>query len=110
MSGRVYQPVVEYRWLLGLLERTSMEANEVLGLQPRHPPVHGVLEEWIQTSVDLGSCMITRVIVRPATRPQRFLLQYDTVHQWMARRNVEIIPHSTHRDKSDPEFGVEVDP
>jgi hypothetical protein len=38
---------------------------------------------------------------------QRFLLQYNHVRTWMAKRGVEIVPHSTHRNKSDPEFGVE---
>ena len=100
----VYQPVVEYRWLLDL-ERRPMEANEFLDFNHATRQFTGVLEEWIQTSVDLG-VPITHVIVED-NAAQRFLLQYDTVHQWMARRNVEIIPHSTHRNKSDPEFGVQ---
>ena len=100
----VYQPAVEYRWLMDL-ERKPMEANEFLDYNHATSRFTGLLEEWYQTSVDLG-LILSHVIVED-NAAQRFLLQYDTVHQWMSRRNVEIIPHSTHRNKSDSEFGVE---
>ena len=100
----VYQPAVEFRWLMDL-ERRPMEANEFLDFNHATRRFTGVLEEWVQTSIDLG-VPITHVIVED-NAAQRFMLQYDTVHQWMSRRNVEIVPHSTHRNKSDPELGVE---
>jgi hypothetical protein len=100
----VYQPAVEYRWLMDL-ERKPMEANEFLDFNHATQRFTGLLEEWYETSVDL-SLPLTHVIVED-NAAQRFMLQYDTVHQWMNRRNVEIIPHSTHRNKSDPELGVE---
>jgi hypothetical protein len=100
----LYQPSVEYRWLMDL-ERRPMEANEFLDFNHATQRFTGLLEEWWQTSTDL-QIPLTHVIVED-NAAQRFLLQYDTVRQWMGRRNVEIIPHSTHRNKSDPEFGVE---
>ena len=49
---------------------------------------------------------ITHVIVE-ANAAQRFLLQYDHVRRWIAKEGVEVVPHTTHRNKSDPEFGVD---
>jgi hypothetical protein len=100
----VYQATVEYRWLMDL-ERRPMEANEFLDFNHATQRFTGILEEWAQTSVDLN-VPITHVIVEH-NAAQRFLLQYDTVRQWMSRRNIEIIGHNTHRNKSDPDFGVE---
>ena len=100
----VYQPSVELRWLMDI-ERSPMEANEFLDFNHATQRFTGLLNEWVQTSVELF-LPVTHVIVED-NAAQRFLLQYDTVHQWMRQRNVEIIPHSTHRNKSDPELGVE---
>jgi hypothetical protein len=100
----LYQPSVEYRWLLDL-ERRPMEANEFLDFNMATQRFTGLLEEWWQTSTDLN-VPITHVIVEQ-NAAQRFLLQYDVVRQWMSRRNVEILGHNTHRNKSDPEFGVQ---
>ena len=100
----VYQPEVEYRWLMDL-ERRPMEANEFLDFSRGTHKFTGLLEEWVQTSRDLG-VPITHVIVEE-NAAQRFLLQYQVVKDWMSQRSVEIIGHNTHRNKSDPEFGVE---
>ncbi len=100
----VYQPSTEYRWLMDL-ERCPMEANEFLDYNMATQRFTGLLEEWHETSVSLGQ-PITHVIVEQ-NAAQRFLLQYDIVHQWLRTRNVEIVPHNTHRNKSDPELGVE---
>lgn len=100
----IYQPAVELRWLLDIV-RQPMDANDFLDFNHATQQFTGLLNEWVKTSVDMG-LPVTHVIVED-NAAQRFLLQYDTVHQWMRHRNVEIIPHSTHRNKSDPEFGVE---
>ena len=100
----IYQPATEYRWLMDL-ERTKMDADEFLDWDP-HNRVHtGLLEEWYQTSASIGH-PITHVIVE-INAAQKFMLQYQHVRSWMALRGVEIIPHSTHKNKADPEFGVE---
>jgi hypothetical protein len=100
----VYQPSVELRWLIDL-ERSPMEANEFLDFNQATQRFTGLLEEWYQTSTDLG-IPLTHVIVED-NAAQRFLLQYQVTKDWMARRSVEVIGHSTHRNKSDPELGVE---
>ena len=100
----VYQPSVEYRWLMDL-ERRPMEANEFIDLSRGTGKFTGLLEEWVQTSRDLN-VPITHVIVEE-NAAQRFLLQYQVVKDWMAQRSVEILGHNTHRNKSDPDLGVE---
>lgn len=99
----IYQPETELRWLMDL-EKTPMEAGAFLDYNPATRQFTGLLDEWVKTSNDLR-LPITHVIVED-NAAQRFLLQYAMVHQWMALRSVEIIPHSTHRNKSDPEYGV----
>ena len=86
------------------LERTPMEAGEFLDYNPATRQFTGLLDEWVNTSRELA-LPITHVVVED-NAAQRFLLQYQTVHQWIASRGVEIIPHSTHRNKSYPEYGV----
>jgi hypothetical protein len=100
----IYQPSTEFRWLMDL-ERRPMQADEFLDFNYARGKHTGLLEEWVETSRDLGY-PITHVVVED-NAAQRFLLQYDHVRRWMALRGVEIIPHSTHRNKSDAEYGVE---
>ena len=100
----VYQPLTEFRWLMDLA-RQPMEADEFLDFNYPAQKHTGLLEEWWQTSADLG-LPIQHVIVED-NAAQRFLLQYNHVRTWMAKRGVEIIPHSTHRNKSDPLYGVQ---
>ena len=100
----VYQPSTEFRWLMDL-ERSPMQADEFLDFNIAQQKHTGLLDEWVQTSIDLR-LPITHVIVED-NAAQRFLLQYNHVRTWMAKRNVEIIPHSTHRNKSDPDYGVD---
>jgi hypothetical protein len=100
----IYQPSTEFRWLMDL-EKRPMQADEFLDFNYAQGKHTGLLEEWVQTSIDLGY-PISHVVVED-NAAQRFLLQYDHVRRWMALRSVEIIPHSTHRNKSDAEYGVE---
>lgn len=100
----LYHPESEQRFLIDL-ERRAMEAGDFLDWNYNDGHFTGVMEEWQQTSIDLG-VPITHWIVETVSA-ERFLLQYDHVRRWMARRNVEIIRHSTHRNKSDADFGVQ---
>ncbi len=100
----VYQPATEFRWLMDL-HRSQMQADEFLDFDYSHQKHSGLLEEWVQTSRSLN-LPITHVIVE-TNAAQRFLLQYDHVRRWMALNSVEIVPHDTHRNKSDPELGVD---
>jgi hypothetical protein len=100
----IYAPESQMRFLMDL-ELRPMEANEFLDYNMNAQRFTGLLEEWVQTSRDLGY-PISHVIVEE-NAAQRFLLQYEMVHRWIATRSVEILGHNTHRNKSDPEFGVQ---
>jgi hypothetical protein len=63
------------------------------------------MNEWQNTSEALGFPISTWIV--EANAAQRFLLQYDHVRQWRGRHNVDIIAHTTSRNKSDSEYGVE---
>ena len=42
-----------------------------------------------------------------ANAAQRFMLQYEHVRRWVAQSSVSIISHQTHRNKTDPNFGIQ---
>ena len=100
----IYQPATEMRWLMDM-HRSQLQADEFLDFDYNRGIHSGILEEWVNTSVSLNP-RSTHVIVE-TNAAQRFLLQYDHVRRWMALRGVEIVPHDTHRNKSDPELGVD---
>jgi len=87
------------------LFRGPMEAPDFLDWNQHAGLFTGLLDEWWHTSHDQGA-PITHVIVE-ANAAQRFLLQYDHVRRWSTLRSVNIVPHATHRNKSDPEYGVQ---
>jgi hypothetical protein len=85
--------------------RQAMDAPSFLDFNTANRVYTGLAEEWWQLSKDLGH-PYTRLIVEE-NAAQRFMLQYDHVKRWASARNVSIIPHQTHRNKSNPEFGVQ---
>ena len=101
----VYQKNTELRYVIDL-ERKKMEAPQLLEFDPQSGQYSGILEEWWHQSVRLGH-RITHVILE-INAAQKFLLQYRWVHQWMALRGVLIVPHTTTRNRSDEEFGVQM--
>jgi hypothetical protein len=94
----------EQRFLLDLV-RQAMDAPDFLDFDMNEGRFTGLLEEWWQRSADMGS-PFSHLIVE-ANAAQRFMLQYDLFRKWATQRKVLVIPHQTHRNKSDPEFGVQ---
>ena len=99
----VYQPATELRHLIDL-ERRVMKAPDLLEHNPQTGQYSGLLEEWWQTSVAMG-LKITHLIVE-INAAQRFLVQYKFFNDWLTLRGVQLVPHSTHRNKSDSDYGV----
>jgi hypothetical protein len=99
-----FHPDSDQRFLIDL-ERRAMDADDFLDWNNNDQAFTGLLQEWWQTSVTLGF-PITHVIVE-VNAAQRFLLQFEHVRRWMMKTNVEIIPHSTHANKSNAEYGVQ---
>lgn len=100
----VYHPATEQRFLMDLI-RQGMDAPDFLDWSYNESAFTGVMEEWQLRSAALG-LPITHWIVE-ANAAQRFILQYDHARRWQAQRSVQVIPHQTHRNKSDPDFGVQ---
>jgi hypothetical protein len=99
----VYHKPSEQRFLIDLLKK-QMEAPAFLDWNANTQTWSGIMDEWQKTSIELG-VPITHWIIETNVA-QRFLLQYDHVRRWCAKYGVTIVPHTTSRNKSDPEFGV----
>lgn len=87
------------------LERVKLTAEELLGYDMTTGTYHGILEDWIARAEDVGY-PISYVVVE-VNAAQRFLLAHEFVRRWQATRQVQIIPHQTHRNKIDENLGVE---
>jgi hypothetical protein len=101
---RVVDGMPQERYLLDHI-RQQMDAPSFLDWRESERRFTGVMEDWQQRSVDLGMPIGTWIV--EANAAQRFMLQYEHVRRWQARWRVDIRPHQTGRNKSDPEFGVQ---
>ncbi len=99
----VYQPTTERRYLMDLY-KGYLKAPEFLEYNPQTRSYSGLLEEWWQTSKDVG-LRFTHLVVE-INAAQRFLVQYKFFNDWLRLRGVQLVNHTTHRNKSDPAFGV----
>ena len=82
-----------------------MDAPDFLDWNQSDGKFSGLLDEWVDRAKDLGR-PVTYIIVEQ-NAAQRFLLQYDHVKRWQSINGVNIVPHSTHRNKSDEDYGVQ---
>lgn len=94
----------EQRFFLDMV-RQVMDAPDFLDFNMNQGVFTGLLEEWWQRSRDVGAPFT--VLIVEANAAQRFMLQYDVFRKWASLRQVNVIPHQTHRNKSDPDFGVQ---
>jgi hypothetical protein len=100
----LYDELTEYRWLIDLY-RGKLDAPGFLDFDYAAGTFKGVMEEWQLRSMQLGA-RITHWIVE-VNAAQRFLIQYDHFRRWKEMHQVQVIPHSTGRNKSDQNYGVE---
>jgi hypothetical protein len=82
-----------------------LTAEELLGYDIANAEYGGIMEEWQNRAMALGFPISHWVVEVNAA--QRFLLAHDFVRRWQARHNVNIIPHTTSRNKLDSELGIE---
>jgi hypothetical protein len=85
--------------------RQAMDAPSFLDWDESTRSFTGLMEEWQHRSVELGLPIGTWIVEKNGA--QRFMLQYDHVRRWMAHWRVDVMPHNTDRNKSDPEYGVQ---
>ena len=100
----IYHPESEQRFLIDLV-RQKMDAPDFLDWLTDSREYVGVMNEWQNISESLGFPISTWIV--EANAAQRFLLQYDHVKRWRAQHGVDIIAHTTSRNKSDSNYGVE---
>lgn len=100
----IYQPETNLRYLVDL-ERRKLNAEELLGYNVATGEYSGVMEEWQERSERMGY-PITHWIVE-INAAQRFLLAHDFVRRWQALNKVNVVPHTTSRNKLDESLGVE---
>ena len=99
-----YDPATQLRYLLDLI-REPMTADKFLDYNPDTQHYMGIAEEWQATSVALGLPITQWIVEQNAA--ERFMFAFSVVKRWMALRRVQIVPFETHRNKSDPQYGVQ---
>jgi len=100
----IYHPESEQRFLIDLI-RAKMDAPDFLDWLTDSKQYVGIMNEWQNLSESMGFPITTWIV--EANAAQRFLLQYDYVKRWRSFHGVDIIAHTTSRNKSDATYGVE---
>ena len=100
----IYQPETNLRYLVDI-ERRKLNAEELLGFNVATSEYSGVMEEWQERSERLGYPISHWIVEINAA--QRFLLAHDFVRRWQALNEVNVVPHTTSRNKLDESLGVE---
>lgn len=91
------------RALMRLFDR-KMQSNHLLDWNGDE--FTGLLEELWQESCNIGQ-PIEHVIVE-VNAAQRYLIQTHVAKRWRESRRLSIVPHTTTRNKLDPELGLNV--
>lgn len=86
------------------LHNRKMQSNQLLDWDGEH--FTGLLEDLWHESVAVNR-PITNVVVE-INAAQRYLLTTHAVKKWREARKVAITPHTTARNKSDPELGLPI--
>ena len=100
----IYNPRTKYQHLIDM-RREPMTASDFLDFNPQTGLYTGLLEMWWQEARAQGR-PVTHLIVE-ANAAQRFMLQYNHFRNWASERRVLITSHTTARNKSDPNFGIQ---
>ena len=83
----------------------KMDAPEFLDFNMATGTYSGLMEEWYQTSKELGRPIQHWIVEQNGA--QRYLLKFEHVRRWMQTRGVHIHGHTTGRLKTDPDLGVQ---
>jgi hypothetical protein len=100
----LYQPETNLRYLVDI-ERVKLTAEELLGYNTSTGEYSGIMEDWQNRSMAMGYPISHWVVEVNAA--QRFLLAHDFVRKWRALQGVDVIAHTTGRNKMDENLGVE---
>lgn len=100
----IYQPESNLFHVVDIA-RQKLTAEELLGFDTGSGVYSGIMQEWQDRSHDMGYPISHWVVEINAA--QRFLLAHDFVRKWQTRENVNVVPHTTGRNKLDENLGVE---
>ena len=100
----LFQPETNLRYLVDV-ERVKLTAEQLLGYDTTSHDYSGIMEDWQNRSWELGYPISHWVVEVNAA--QRFLLAHDFVRKWQALHGVNVVPHTTSRNKLDENLGVE---
>ena len=100
----IYQPESNLFHVVDIA-RQKLTAEELLGFDTGTGVYSGIMQEWQDRSHDMGYPISHWVVEINAA--QRFLLAHDFVRKWQTRENVNVVPHTTGRNKLDENLGVE---
>jgi hypothetical protein len=92
------------RYVLGKGIRAKMGSQDFLSMDLDTGEFSGILEELRRDALALG-CPITHVVVE-YNAAQRYLVTQPHVIRWQSRYGITIIPHQTHANKNEPQYGV----
>ena len=104
LTWMLYQPELNLYHVVDI-ERCKLTAEELLGYNTTTGEYSGIMDEWQERSFRLGYPISHWIVEINAA--QRFLLQHDFVRKWASRSMVNILPHTTSRNKLDEKLGVE---
>jgi hypothetical protein len=104
LTWMLYQPELNLYHVVDI-ERCKLTAEELLGYNTTTGDYSGIMDDWQERSFRMGYPISHWIVEINAA--QRFLLQHDFVRKWASRNMVNILPHTTSRNKLDEKLGVE---
>jgi hypothetical protein len=100
----VIDPETNRRYAIDLMRR-RMNPEDFLSLDLDTGEFSGLMVDLRRAAITIGA-PITDVIVE-VNAAQRWLLSQPHVQRWQRVTGVTFLPHTTHRNKTDPQYGVE---
>lgn len=100
----IYQPNTNLYHVVDI-ERVKLSAEEVLGYDTMTGEYSGLMDRMQERSYQMGYPISHWIVEINAA--QRFLLAHDFVRKWQALHRVNVVPHTTSRNKLDESLGVE---
>lgn len=100
----LYQPSTNMYHVIDI-ERCKLTAEDLLGYNTTTGEYSGIMDDWQERSFRMGYPISHWVVEINAA--QRFLLAHDFVRKWQTSRSVNVVPHTTSRNKLDEKMGVE---
>lgn len=99
----VFHPTTEQRFLVRTV-RQKMSSTQLLTMNLDDGSWSGILEDWRAESLEIGVPLDVVIVEQNAA--QRFMMQNPMWQRWLDLWSLSLIPHDTHRNKTDPAYGL----